>query len=121
VYLNKKESTQKQTQSRTAVQTQTISSATNKPAWKIEQQVDSDVGKPIKYVSKQDADTIKNMRIALKLTQGELATKLNIKNIKLKDIQEIESAKAVENKSILSTMKNKMQRFIDAQQQSTQT
>lgn len=114
VVLNKKgAAAQKQTVARGSGQTQTVSSTTNKPAWKIEQQVDSDTGKPIKYVSKQDADALKNMRIALKLTQGELATKLNMK---VKDIQDIETAKAIENKSILASMKSRMQRLIDALQ-----
>lgn len=89
----------------------TVSTTTNKPAWKIEQQVDSDKGKPIQFISKQDSDMLKNLRIALKLTQSELATRLNSK---VKDIQDIEACKAVENKAVIASMKRKMQAMLDA-------
>jgi ribosome-binding protein aMBF1 (putative translation factor) len=80
----------------------TTSSATNKPAWKIEQQVDSDVGKPIKYVSKEDSNKIIKARVTLKLSQKDLAQRLNMQ---VKEIHEVESGKAVENKAILSKIK----------------
>ena len=110
VVLNKKPpSNDKQTSVKSS--TQTISTTTNKPAWKIEQQVDSDKGKPVNYISKQDADMLKNMRFSLKKTQAELAVLLNMK---LKDIQDIESYKAIENKGVIATMKRKMQNLMDA-------
>jgi ribosome-binding protein aMBF1 (putative translation factor) len=87
----------------------TFSSVTNKPAWKIEQQVDSDSGKPLQLVSKQDADDVKNKRIACKLTQAQLATKLNMK---LKDIQDIESYKAIENKGVISRIKRELDKML---------
>lgn len=80
----------------------TISSATNKPAWKIEQQVDSETSKPITYVSKADAAAIVAGRVLLKMTQKDLANRLCMQE---KDIKDIESCKAVENKTILSKIK----------------
>ena len=83
-----------------------ISSATNKPAWKIEQQVDGDSGKPINYVSRDDSKMIIAGRVAKKLSQKDLAARLNMQ---LKDLQDIESCKAVENKSVLA----KIKRFLE--------
>lgn len=80
----------------------TVSSTTNKPAWKIEQQVDGESGKPIVYVSRFDAQQIIGGRVAKKMTQKDLANRLNMQ---LKDIQDIESCKAVENKAILAKIK----------------
>lgn len=84
------------------VSTSTVSTATGKPAWKIEEQVDSDVGKPIKLVSKEDASAIVKGRVEKKLTQKELAQKLNMQQ---KEIADIEAGKAVENKQVLSKIK----------------
>lgn len=83
-------------------QTATVSHATNKSAWKIEQQVDSTTGKPLTYVSKEDAQKIIQGRIALKLTQKDLASRVNMQ---LKDIADIENCKAIENKTVLSNIK----------------
>lgn len=74
----------------------------NKPAWKIEKQVDDDTKKPLTYVSKADADYIIQTRIKLKKNQKQLAQELNIQ---LKDIQDIESCKALENKALISRIK----------------
>lgn len=79
-----------------------VSITTNKPAWKIEQQVDSETGKPINRVKKEDADFIKQQRIECRLSQQQLAQALNMK---LVDIQEIECCKAFENKAVLSRIK----------------
>ena len=73
-----------------------------KPAWKVEQQADSDVGKPVNYVSADTVRTIIGGRTAAKLTQKQLAQRLNIPE---KDIKEIESGKAIENKGLLSRIK----------------
>jgi ribosome-binding protein aMBF1 (putative translation factor) len=78
------------------------SSVTNKPLWKIEAQIDSDSGKPLQYISTIDSQMVIQGRIAMKLTQKDLACRLNIQT---KDIQEIESGKALENKLILSKIK----------------
>ncbi len=80
----------------------TLSSVANKPAWKIELQVDGEVGKPIVYVSREDAQKIITGRVSKKMTQKELACKLNMQ---VKDIQDIESCRAVENKAVLSRIK----------------
>lgn len=80
----------------------TVSSVTGKPAWKIEEQVDSDQGKPVKYVSKEDAAAIVRGRVEKKMTQKDLAQKLNMS---VKDIADIESSKAVENKQIIGKIK----------------
>jgi ribosome-binding protein aMBF1 (putative translation factor) len=82
----------------------TISKVTNTPAWKIEKQIDNsdDNVKPIKYVSKEDANKIIHARFELKLSQKDLAKQLNMQ---VKDIQDIETCKAVENKSVLSRIK----------------
>ena len=79
-----------------------ISSTTNKPIWKIEQQIDNEGGAGIKRVSKEDAQKIILGRVAMKLSQKELANKLNMQ---VKEIQEVESSKAFENKSILSKIR----------------
>lgn len=84
----------------------TVCDASNKPAWKIEKQVDSDECKPIKYVAREDAQKIINGRIVMKLSQKDLACRLNMS---LKDIQDIESCKAVENKLNLSRIKKVLQ------------
>lgn len=81
---------------------ETLSTASSKPAWKVEKQVDSDVGKPVNYVTKTDADAIIKGRIEAKLTQKQLAQRLNMQE---KDIKDIETCKAVENRLVLSKIK----------------
>lgn len=98
---NKHSSSQKTSRPQTA----TLSSVTNKSAWKVEQQVDSTTGKPLTYVSKEDAQKIINGRISLKLTQKDLAVRVNMQ---LKDIADIETCKAIENKAILSKIKRSL-------------
>ena len=81
----------------------TQSTTSSKPAWKIEQQVDATGGgKPLTHVSPEDARMVVAGRVAKKLTQKELATRLNVQ---LKDIQEVESGKAVENRALLSRIR----------------
>lgn len=80
----------------------TISSTTAKPAYKIEQQVDSDTGKPLNYVSPEVAKAIIGGRVAMKLTQKELAQRLNLPE---KEVKEIEAGKAVENKAVIARIK----------------
>jgi len=80
-----------------------IHSASSKPAWKIEKQVDDDTSKaPLNYVSTQDAKIIIQARVAAKLSQKELATRLNLQEREIKDI---EACKAVENKALLARIK----------------
>jgi len=79
-----------------------ISSITGKPAWKVEKMVDDETGKPVEYVSREDAQKITAGRIAMKMSQKDLAVKLNMS---LKEIQQIESCKAVANRMILSKIK----------------
>ena len=86
---------------------QSISSVANKPMWKLEKQIDSvDSGKPLTYVSRDDAQKIIAGRIAMKFTQKDLANRLNMQ---LKEIQDIENCKALENKLILSKIKRILQ------------
>jgi ribosome-binding protein aMBF1 (putative translation factor) len=73
-----------------------------KPAWKIEQQVDSENGKPLNLVTSEVGKAIINGRIAMKLTQKQLAQRLNMQE---KDIKDIESCKAVENKALIAKIK----------------
>ena len=81
----------------------TASTMSSKPAWKIEQMVDSDESKkPLDRVSKADAQRIVLGRCAMKLKQQDLATRLNMP---IKELQEIEACKAVENKAVLSRIK----------------
>lgn len=80
----------------------TVSAVTGKPAWKIEEQVDSDVGKPVKYVTKEDASAIVKGRVEKKMTQKDLAQKLNMS---VKDIADIECGKAIENKQKIGQIK----------------
>jgi putative transcription factor len=91
-----------QTEKKVAHNPVSISSSTGKPAWKVEAQVDSEVGKPITFVSKEDAALIIKARVEKKLTQKELAQKVNMQH---KDIVNIESCNAVENKKVLSNIK----------------
>ncbi len=79
----------------------TITSS-QKPAWKIEQQVDAETGKPLTLVSSDVAKLIIAARTAQKLTQAQLANKLNVPE---KEIKEIESGKAVQNKQLISRIK----------------
>jgi len=102
VTFKKKQPIQKEAQVKSSVITATTSTTTNKPAWKIEQQVDGDNGKPIQYVSKADGQLIIQGRIAMKLTQKDLACKLNMQP---KEIQDIETGKAIENKMVLSKIR----------------
>lgn len=86
---------------------QSISSVTNKPAWKIEKQIDgTDSGKPLNYVSRDNAQKVIAGRVAMKLTQKDLATKLNMQ---VKEIQDIENCKAIENKLVLAKIKRVLQ------------
>lgn len=102
VVLNKKKDTNIEVTNYDKTRGVTVSSVANKPAWKLEQQVDSDVGKPLNFVSTSDANKIIQGRVAMKLSQKDLATRLNMQ---LKVIQDIESRKAVENKAVLSKIK----------------
>jgi ribosome-binding protein aMBF1 (putative translation factor) len=80
----------------------TMSAASAKPAWKIEEQVDSLERKPLDMVSKDIAKRIIQARTDAKLSQKELAIKANMTE---REIRDIESAKAVENKAVLSKLK----------------
>lgn len=73
-----------------------------KPAWKVEQQVDSDNGKPLNYVGTDTARSIVGGRTAAKLTQKQLAQRLNVPE---KDIKDIEAGKALENRALLARIK----------------
>ncbi len=86
----------------------TMSSVANKPAFKIEKQVDSDTGKPITYVSSQDAQEIIKMRTSRGLTQDQLACAVNFLPHKIK---EIESRKAIENKADLIKIKKCLEKY----------
>lgn len=88
---------------RKAAPAQTQSTASAKPAWKIEKMVDDPDGKkPLEFVKKEDAQRIIQARVALKMTQKDLAHKLNMNE---KDIKDIEQCKAVENKIVLGKIK----------------
>jgi ribosome-binding protein aMBF1 (putative translation factor) len=103
VFKKKNTEVQKEAQRRQSAQaaSATVSKTANKPAWKIEKQVDGD-GPPVTYVSKDDANKIVQGRVAMKLSQKDLAQRLNMQ---FKDIQDIENGKAVENKAVLSKIK----------------
>ncbi len=75
---------------------------TGRPAWAIEKQVDDEKSKPVIYVSSETAKEIISGRLSMKLTQKQLAQKLNIQE---KDIKDIESCKAVLNKGLISRIK----------------
>ena len=103
VVLKKKPDPKKiETQVKSSQNVASVSQATNKPSWKIEKQIDGDSGKPLNFVSKEDAKQIIQGRVAMKLSQADLAKRLNMP---LAAIQEIESCKAVENKLTLSKIK----------------
>ena len=81
----------------------TISSTTGIAAYKIEKAENDGIA--LKYVSREDSQRIIQGRVNQKLTQQALAQQLNIQ---LKDIQEIENCKAIENKQMLSKIKKKL-------------
>jgi ribosome-binding protein aMBF1 (putative translation factor) len=94
--------TQIQTKTRTTG-VETASSVSSKPAWKIEMDVDSETSKrPLELVTREDAQRIIRGRCDKKLTQRDLATKLNMQ---VGVIQDIETCKAVENKAVLGRIK----------------
>ena len=80
----------------------TMSSATGTPAWKVEQRADADDGKPISLVSREDARHITNRRIALKMSQRDLAVRINVD---VKEVQAIEACRAVENRALLAKIR----------------
>jgi ribosome-binding protein aMBF1 (putative translation factor) len=81
---------------------QTLSSTTSHPAWKIEKMVDSDTGKPLDRVTKEEGVAIMQARLLAKMTQVQLAAKLNVH---AKDLQEIESGKALRNSELLARIR----------------
>lgn len=104
VVINKTKPKQTITTERKTQQQATLTSS-QKPAWKIEKMVDSEEGKPIALVSSDTARAIVGGRIAAKLTQKQLAQQLNIPE---KEIKDIESGKALENKLLLSKIKRRL-------------
>lgn len=111
VTFNKKQP-QKNTSQKAAYPPATVSSKTGKPAWKIEQQVDSENGKPINRVSKDDSKRIVELRLKARLSQRDLEQKMNLSASSIKDI---EAGTAVENKALLS----RIIRFLTRLQHST--
>jgi ribosome-binding protein aMBF1 (putative translation factor) len=80
-----------------------MGSASSKPLWKIEQMVDDPNAKrPLEFVKKEEAQKIVQARVAAKLSQQELAQRLNMQK---KDLEMIEQCKAVENKAVLAKIK----------------
>ena len=77
--------------------TATVSTTSSKPAWKIEQMAEDGVRIP--RVSREDAQRIVAGRVAKKLTQAALAAALRMQ---ARDIQDIESGKAVEDRKVIS-------------------
>lgn len=102
VIINKTKPKQNVTERKTTTVTTT---ASQKPAWKIEKMVDSDEGKPINLISSDASRAIIAGRVAAKLTQKQLAQQLNISE---KEIKDIESGKAVENRLLLSKIKRRL-------------
>jgi ribosome-binding protein aMBF1 (putative translation factor) len=104
VVLKKKTRNERETerQPKSQIHTPTISSIANKPAYKIEMQVDSDQGKPVTYVSMDDAKKITSGRIQQNMTREQLARAVN----KLpRHIHDIETGKAILNKNDLAAIK----------------
>jgi ribosome-binding protein aMBF1 (putative translation factor) len=85
----------------------TQSAVSSKPAWKIEQQVDSDAPgtKPLTRVSPDDAQRVVAARTAAKLTQKQLAARINVQP---RDIQEVESGRAIENRDLLARIRRSL-------------
>lgn len=78
---------------RLAQASQTRSSTTNRPAWKIESMVDN--AERLPRVSKTDAQAIAALRVKHKLTRAQLAQRVRMKESAIADI---ETGKALENK-----------------------
>lgn len=75
-------------------------SATGKPAWKIEQIVDE--GGKLGRVTRETAQAIVAGRVAKRLTQEQLAAALRMQ---ARDIKDIESGRAIENRRVLAKIK----------------
>ena len=71
-------------------------------AWKVERRVDAEVGKPLELVSAEDRLAVIRGRTAAGLSQRDLATRLNLQ---FKDVQDIESGKALRNKQLVGRIK----------------
>jgi ribosome-binding protein aMBF1 (putative translation factor) len=82
---------------RAAAGAATESTTSSKPAWKIERMAED--GFRIPRVSREDAQRIIAARIDKKLTQASLAAALRMQ---ARDIQEIESGKAVEDRKVIA-------------------
>lgn len=76
----------------------TMSTTSSKPAWKIEKMVDGETGKPLVFTSREDAQRIVAGRVSMRLSQKDLAIRLNMQ---LKDLQEIETCRAVDNRNTI--------------------
>jgi ribosome-binding protein aMBF1 (putative translation factor) len=87
-------------------QAATVASTTGTPAWKVEQRADAETGKPISYVTKTDACSIVKRRVAMKLSQRDLAMRINVD---VKEIQAIEACRAVENRGLLAKIRRAME------------
>lgn len=93
----------KKTQTEAVPKVQAVTTTpAGKLAWKIEKQVDSDLGKPLNYLPHDTIRAIIGGRTSAKLTQKQLAQRLNIQE---KDIKDIEAGKAIENKALISRIK----------------
>lgn len=75
------------------------SSATGKPAWKIEKVADGEEGKlALPKVPKEVASQVIALRIKAKLTQQALATRVNMNHAVIRDI---EAGTAIYNKAVV--------------------
>lgn len=77
-------------------------------AWKIEKRADADDGPPIARVSKEDAKIIAQMRQKGGFTREQLANQLNIP---VKQLLEVESGQALENKALVHRIKQTLTRL----------
>lgn len=76
--------------------------ASGVPAWKVEANVDDDIATPIKLVSSTTANAIAQGRVAKKMTREALARAINVK---VSEIADIETCKAVENRQLLAKIR----------------
>jgi ribosome-binding protein aMBF1 (putative translation factor) len=102
IVFNKKEKDEgkRKDEGKNSKSNETISSTTGTPMWKLEKQIDDEngKGKVLQCIDKNTSKQIIESRMKLKLTQKDLAQKLNIPvNI----IKEIEGGTFINNKAII--------------------
>lgn len=107
---NKEQKTAKQAAVARSITSHTANlpiSASGKPAWKLEKEIDD--GNAPKKITIEDKQRIIELRNKAKLTREQLAKQLNLQK---QIIDEIETGKAIENKQQIGKITRHLERLI---------